>query len=124
MTTISRRHFVQAAGLAAFGLLTACGRLPEQAPSPVVHRIGYLDHGAPMTGAEPPREALGDLGYREGQNLAVEYRLADGHLDHLASFATELAALHLELIVAAGPFPPRIVARLRRNSYCAGAWWR
>jgi hypothetical protein len=34
MTSLSRRQFVQSAGVAGLGLLAGCGRLPGQAPPP------------------------------------------------------------------------------------------
>jgi putative ABC transport system substrate-binding protein len=110
--SLSRRQFVQGAGVAGLGLLAGCGRLPGPAPTPVVHRIGYLD----LRGSDDPEramlwEALGELGYREGQNLLVESRLADGDLERLASFATELAAQNLELIVAAGTIPAGLASK-------------
>ena len=60
-----------------------------QAPAPRrVHRIGYLDWEQSI--ADRPDtlafwEALGDLGYTEGQNLVVESRFAAGDLQILVS---------------------------------------
>ena len=60
--SVSRRRFVQGAGVMGLGLLAGCGRLPGQAQAPVVHRIGYLDLRGPD---DPERailwEALGEL---------------------------------------------------------------
>jgi putative ABC transport system substrate-binding protein len=56
-------------------------------------------------------EALGALWNREGQNLLVEYRLAEGDLERLASFATELAAQNFELIIAAGTTPAEFATK-------------
>ena len=46
--------------------------------------------------------ALRDLGYVEGQNLMVDYRYAEGHLDRLPRLAWELVALKPDVIVAVG----------------------
>jgi putative ABC transport system substrate-binding protein len=48
------------------------------------------------------RQGLRDVGYREGQNLLVEYRYAEGRLVRLPGFAAELIGLKVDIIVAAG----------------------
>jgi putative tryptophan/tyrosine transport system substrate-binding protein len=103
---LSRRQFVQGAGLASAGLLAGCGRLPWQAQAPGrVHRIGYLDWEQPSADDSDTLafwEALRDLGYTEGQNLVVESRVAAGNLEQLPTLAAELVASNVELIVAMG----------------------
>src|SRR5213594_1410459 len=70
-----------------------------------VPRIGYL------SGADPAREsasfeairlALRELGYIEGQNVAIEYRYAEGKLDRQPELAAELVRLKVDIIVVAG----------------------
>lgn len=71
----------------------------------IVHRIGYLsntDQSGESARAEAIRLALRELGYIEGQNIAIEYRYAEGKLDRLPELATELARLRVNMIVAAG----------------------
>jgi len=57
--------------------------------------IGYLSGGnnspsfAPMRAAF--RQGLSETGYVEGQNLAIEYRRAEGHSDRLPALAADLA---------------------------------
>lgn len=46
------------------------------------------------------RQGLRDLGYREGQNIVVEYRYADGHPDRLPALASELIGLKMDVIAA------------------------
>jgi putative ABC transport system substrate-binding protein len=100
---VSRRRFVQGAGVAGLGLLAGCGRWPGQgqAPTPVkVHRLGWL-----VADAEPNenlRQALGELGYVEGQNLVFEFRSAEGHDERLPALAAELVRLPVELLLASG----------------------
>jgi len=48
------------------------------------------------------RQGLRDLGYIEGQNIAIEYRCAEGKPDRLPDLAAELIQLKLDLIVTAG----------------------
>ncbi len=85
-------------------LLAAPVALLAQAPDRV-WRIGILSlaSGADEIG-RPIVEGLRKLGYVEGRNLAIEYRLAAGQVDRLPEFARELALLKVDLIVAAtGP---------------------
>jgi ABC-type uncharacterized transport system substrate-binding protein len=70
-----------------------------------VFRIGYLSANAPATDvirAKAVRQALNESGYVEGQNIAIEYRYADGKLDRLPELAAELIRLKVDVIIAAG----------------------
>jgi len=67
-----------------------------------VQRIGYLT--ANTSSAELPRldafrQALRDLGHVEGQNIAIEYRHAEGKFDRLPGFAAELVGLKEDVLV-------------------------
>jgi ABC-type uncharacterized transport system substrate-binding protein len=68
-----------------------------------VARIGFLT-AATRAGAAHLTEAflqgLRDLGYVEGQNIAIEYRWADGNFERLPELAAELVRLKVDLIVA------------------------
>ena len=48
------------------------------------------------------RLALRELGYIEGQNIAIEYRYAEGKLDRFPELAAELVRLKVDIIVVAG----------------------
>ncbi len=50
----------------------------------------------------PFRKALGDLGYVEGRDIAIEYRWAEGNYQRLPALVAELVAAGVELIVTAG----------------------
>ena len=43
-----------------------------------------------------------ELGYIEGQNIAIEYRYAEGKRDRIADLAAELVRLKVDIIVVAG----------------------
>jgi putative ABC transport system substrate-binding protein len=95
-------------------ILTLCALLlalsfPAAAQQPKkVHRIGYLLAGDPTRESvrlEAIRLALRELGYIEGQNIATEYRYAEGKIDRLPELAAELVRLKVELIVVAGGDP-------------------
>ena len=78
-----------------------------QAQQPTkIPRIGYLTTpslAANATRIEAFLQGLRELGYVEGQNIAVEWRSADGKLDRVAALAAELARLKVDLIVSGGP---------------------
>ena len=52
--------------------------------------------------SEAIRLALRELGYIEGQNIAIEYRYAEGKLDRFPELAAELVRLKVDIIVVAG----------------------
>ena len=96
------RNFV-ACLLGAF-LFALC--LPAEAQQPKkVPRIGYLsgfDAATESTRIEAIRLALRELGYIEGQNIAIEYRYAAGKRDRLPELAAELVRLKVDIIVVVG----------------------
>jgi putative tryptophan/tyrosine transport system substrate-binding protein len=69
-------------------------------------RIGWLGVGLPPSEADlqrsPFRQALRELGWVEGKNVAFESRFAEGDLDRLPAYAAELVHLGVDLIVATG----------------------
>ena len=79
---------------------TAEAQQPKKVP-----RIGYLSALDPATESarsEAIRLALRELGYIEGQNIAIEYRYAEGKLDRVPELAAELVRLKVDIIVVAG----------------------
>ena len=73
-----------------------------------VPRIGYLsntDAATDSARAEAIRLALRELGYIEGQNIAIEYRYAEGKNDRLPELAAELVRLKVDIIVVAAGDP-------------------
>ena len=70
-----------------------------------VPRLGYLTGFEPAgesSRSEAIRLALRERGYVEGQNIAIEYRYAEGKVDRLPELAAELVRLKVDIIVAAG----------------------
>ena len=70
-----------------------------------VSRIGYLSNIDPVresARAEAIRLALRELGYIEGQNIAIEYRYAEGNFDRFPELAAELVRLKVDIILVSG----------------------
>jgi ABC-type uncharacterized transport system substrate-binding protein len=70
-----------------------------------VPRIGYLalvDAAGESPRAEAIRQALRERGYIEGQNIAIEYRYAEGKQGRAPELAAELVRLKVDVIVATG----------------------
>ena len=70
-----------------------------------VARIGYLSPVAPGPSSMLVafQQGLGQLGWVEGKNLAIEYRWAEGKRDQLPELAAELVRLNVEVIVTWRP---------------------
>jgi putative ABC transport system substrate-binding protein len=69
--------------------------------------IGILAAAAPDNAAALRmlaafREGLGEFGYVEGQNVAIEYRWAEGHFDRLPALAADLVDRKVDVIVTEG----------------------
>jgi putative ABC transport system substrate-binding protein len=65
--------------------------------------VGFLSSNAPGTYAGAVaafRQGLAETGYVEGQNVAIEYRWAEGRYDRLPTLAAELVGRHVDVIAA------------------------
>ena len=104
-----RRQFLRGSlALAGLGLLAGCGMLPPGPQRPALRRLGYLV----LNSLTPPsltasladafRQRMGELGYAEGQDLAVEWRSAEGRAERLSDLAAEPVRLGPEVIFAGG----------------------
>src|SRR4030095_6039752 len=92
-------YFALVAMLLAFGSLVAAQQ-PTKVP-----RIGYISSGhsaSESTLAEASRLPLGERGYIEGQNIAIEYRYAEVKIDRFPELAAELVRIKVDIIVVTG----------------------
>ena len=109
------------AGLFAIVLaLTLVGARAEAQQPKKVPRIGYLSSRDPAlesARSEAIRLALRELGYIEGQNIAIEYRYAEGKPDRIPELAAELVRLKVDIIVAAGGTPRSGRPRMRPRRF-------
>ena len=66
--------------------------------------IGFLHNGPPGAFArlDSFRQGLGESGYFEGQNIAIEYRWAEDHLDRLPELAADLVRRRVAVIASVG----------------------
>jgi putative tryptophan/tyrosine transport system substrate-binding protein len=96
---VNRREFIALLGGAA------ALAPPRAAAQPALPVIGYLSSRsaeAETPNRTPFLDGLKQAGFIVGQNVAIEYRYADGRLDRLPSLAAELIALPPALLVAQG----------------------
>ena len=102
MKKVGRSSILVAAILLAVAVM-AEAQQPKKVP-----RIGYLSAADPATEStrsEGIRLALRELGYIEGQNIAIEYRYAEGKVDRAPELAAELVRLKVDIIVVAAGDP-------------------
>jgi putative tryptophan/tyrosine transport system substrate-binding protein len=104
---VNRRDFITLLGGAA-----AAWPLAARAQQPTIPVVGYLSSVSP----EPEivaafRRGLGESGFVEGQNVAIDYRWAEGRYDRLSAWATDLARRQVAVIVTGGGDPPIIAAK-------------
>jgi len=86
-------------------VLLAVSAIAQAQQPKKVSRIGYLSNTYPareFAQAEAIRVALRELGYIEGQNIALEYRYAEGKRDRAPELAAELVRLKVDIILVAG----------------------
>ena len=91
--------------IAAFGGAAVAWPLIGRAQQPAMPVVGWLGATSPEAGSlflPAFRDGLREAGYIEGQDVAIEYRWAEGHDDRLPELAADLVSRKVDVIITGG----------------------
>ena len=95
--------------LLATNMMAARAVRAQQKAMPV---IGFLSTSPEDAGfLDPFRQGLSEIGYVEGNNVAMEYRVANFHYDQFPALAADLVRRKVDVIVTANGTTPALAAK-------------
>src|SRR5229473_805749 len=83
----------------------------QQKAMPVIGYLGTTSPGPAARLTAAFHQGLSETGYVEGQNVAIEYRWAEGHYDRLPALAAELVGRKVDVIVSTVGTPSALAAK-------------
>src|SRR6202043_276925 len=83
----------------------------QQKAMPVIGYLHYASPGPNAPNVAAFHQGLSESGYVEGQNVAIEYRWAEGRYDRLPAMAADLVGRKVDVIVGGGRPPSAFAAK-------------
>jgi len=103
-----RRRFIVSLGSA---IALPCVAAEQQKSVPVIGFLGVGSPGPVAPSVAAFRQGLAETGYVEGQNVAIDYRWAEGRSDRLPGLAADLVGRKVDVIVTQGGTLPASAAK-------------